>query len=138
MDFGKILDQWDELHGGSEVETIEEPETEEESAEDVRTAGTNRKKLRKMKPQAEVDLHGLTVEQAESVLDLFIRESFRDGLMKVQIIHGKGNHSTEQAVLPGIVRNYIEKSPQCGEFGYATGNEGGSGAVWVLLRQRSR
>ena len=91
-----------------------------------------------MKPQAELDLHGLPVDEAEVSLEQFIRKSFEEGLVKVQIIHGKGNHSAEKPILPRLVRNYIEKSPLCGEFGYALGNEGGSGAVWVLLRQRSR
>lgn len=136
MDFGKILDQWDEMYGAEDFATS--AEKEDDSSTMVRERGTNRKKLRKMKPQAELDLHGLTTEQAKAGIEHFIHKSVQEGLVKVQIVHGKGNHSTEKPVLPEVVRTYLEKNPQCGEFGYAHGNEGGSGAVWVLLRQRSR
>lgn len=137
MDFGKILDQWEKSHGD-----IDPPETEREIFDlndgQHRQKGLERKKLKTMKPQARLDLHGQTAEEAELLLDIFIRDSVRQGLSKVQIIHGKGNHTPAEPVLPRLVRRYIEQSPHCGEFGYAQGNEGGKGAVWVTLRQRSR
>lgn len=137
MDFGKILDQWEGLQP-EESKTDEYDERRDAVVTESASPGMNRKKLRKMKPQAELDLHGLSVEQAEPVLDDFIRTSYSEGHKKIHIIHGKGLHSPEKPILPGMVRKYIEKSPQCGEFGYAQGSEGGSGVLWVLLRYRSR
>ncbi len=138
MDFGKILDQWEKSHGSQKGEEDEtNPELKRESSYMYRQKSLERKKLHSMKPQAEIDLHGQSTEAAETSLDVFIRESVRRGLVKVRIIHGKGNHTADEPVLPRLVRNYIEKSTLCGEFGYAQGSEGGKGAVWVALRQRS-
>jgi len=149
MDFGKILDQWENENPQKEpddpaarrkkmeslLDKYDSQSDDTEGRENRKQHhGVNRKKLLKMKPQAKVDLHGLTVEQAGTVLHGFINESLEQSLKKVLIIHGKGYHSTEKPVLVGFVRNYIEKNPHCGEFGYAKNNEGGTGAVWVILR----
>ena len=48
-----------------------------------------------MQPEASLDLHGLTRDEAWERLDMFITECKRRGLRKVLLIHGKGNHSQE-------------------------------------------
>ena len=40
--------------------------------------------------QSELDLHGMTSNEASLVLKLFISESVQDGLTCVRVIHGKG------------------------------------------------
>lgn len=98
----------------------------------------SRKRLRSMKPEASIDLHGLTGEEAAASLSAFLAESRKKGCRKVLVIHGKGLHSDGKAVLPRLVREILEKNPDAGEFGTAVSGEGGSGAVWVMIRQRSR
>ncbi|KAK0554953.1 hypothetical protein OC846_001904 [Tilletia horrida] len=44
----------------------------------------------------EVDLHGLTVAEAESRAQDFVRTAFRRGISEVKLITGKGNHSAGQ------------------------------------------
>ena len=112
--------------------------------EDDRDAGkrieaASRKALKNRKPEETLDLHGHTREEAEKALAAFLSSARRKGLRKVLIIHGKGSHSREgKAVLPGFVRDFLEKDPDAGEFGTADPANGGSGAVWVRIRQRSR
>lgn len=97
-----------------------------------------RKEIKKLQPQAVLDLHGMTREQADTALDLFLLDSRRKGLRKVLIIHGKGRHSTEGAVLPKFVRECLEKNPGVGDVKIAESKYGGTGALSVMLRQRSR
>ena len=93
---------------------------------------------RKREVQDVLDLHGLTGKEAISAMDKFILSMRRRGLRKGLIIHGKGLHSPEGSILAPIVRSYLEKSVEAGEFGRAARKDGGSGATWFLLRQRSR
>lgn len=94
--------------------------------------------LRKMKPEGVIDLHGLSREDAALGLEIFLRDCHKNGMRKVLVIHGKGNHSAGKAVLPETVRILLEQNPLAGEFGQAKPEDGGSGALWVLIRQRSR
>ena len=98
-------------------------------------APVHRKKLRKMAPQQTLDLHGMTAEEASAALEDFLRQASRKGLKKVLVIHGKGIHSDGRPVLKKTAFKVIEMSPHAGEFGTADNKDGGSGAVWVLLKQ---
>ncbi|MEW5817091.1 MAG: Smr/MutS family protein [Spirochaetota bacterium] len=102
---------------------------------DANTKIKERRFLRKMKPQAELDLHGLTVKAALERTDVFLKESKRLGLKKVLIIHGKGNHSDYgESVLKKAVHAFIQKSSLTGETGVPGKEMGGNGALWLLLR----
>lgn len=96
----------------------------------------DKKFLVDMKPQAVLDLHGLTQEQAQKQLDYFITDCTRKKLKKVVIIHGKGNHSAScQPVLGRLVQRFIQNDKRCGTSGHAKTNaEGGSGATWIILK----
>ncbi len=89
-------------------------------------------------PQDVLDLHGLTGREARDAMAGFIRSMNNRGLRKGLVIHGKGLHSAEGSVLAPLVREYLEMSREVGEFGRAARKDGGSGASWFLLRQRSR
>lgn len=99
-----------------------------------RSSPIAKRKLLKQSSQRSLDLHGFTAAEAErEVLD-FLKTSKKMGLRKVLIIHGKGYHSEGQPVLKKEVLRLLEKSSVAGEFGTADRKEGGSGAVWVLLK----
>lgn len=85
-----------------------------------------------------LDLHGLTGNEAREEMARFIRSMRRRGLRKGLVIHGKGLHSADGSVLAPLVRDYLEMSTEVGDFGRAARKDGGSGATWFLLRQRSR
>ena len=98
---------------------------------------TDRNFLLNMKPEARLDLHGLTQAQAQEKLDYFITDCLRRGIRKVIIIHGKGIHTTgTDPVLGPFVRKFIERDKRCGMSGHPkTKQEGGTGATWVILKQ---
>lgn len=92
----------------------------------------------KRAPQDVLDLHGQTGREARESMAGFIRSMYHRGLRKGLVIHGKGLHSAEGSVLAPLVREYLEMSREVGEFGRAARKDGGSGATWFILRQRSR
>ena len=90
-----------------------------------------------MEPQAVLDLHGFTSDDAVGEINRFLEQSFRTGLQKVLIIHGKGNHSENGAVLAKVAAECVSKHPLAGENALSAGKDGGRGSRWVVLRQRS-
>ncbi|MDR2516434.1 MAG: Smr/MutS family protein [Spirochaetaceae bacterium] len=100
-----------------------------------RGRSAEKRRLRAKKSDDEIDLHGLTRDEAWDRLDAFFANARREGFEKLLIIHGKGNHSSGEAVLKRLVRAYLERSPYAAESGHGNAAEGGSGATWVLLRQ---
>ena len=88
--------------------------------------------------QAELDLHGLARETARERVTRFIAESRRAGRRCVLIIHGRGLHSPEHApVLKQAVCEWLSRGPVARAvlaFSSARPDEGGAGAVYVLLR----
>lgn len=91
--------------------------------------------LKSLKPQARIDLHQLTRDEAWNRLNSFVTESCRRGLKKILIIHGKGVHSHgSDPVLGPMVKTFIEQDSRLGTFGHPDRNNGGSGATWVLLK----
>ncbi len=93
--------------------------------------------LKKMRPQSELDLHGCTAAEAEKQVLDFLEQAARQGLVKVQIVHGKGNHSQHgRAVLKDVVKRCIDRSPYAGQTGTPSAAEGGSGATWVAVKKK--
>ena len=96
---------------------------------------SNEVSAKKMPTEAELDLHGLTRDEAWLRIDTFIGECVRRKLKKVLIIHGKGNHSAEEPILKDTVRAFIEKDKRLGASGHPSGADGGQGATWVIIRE---
>ncbi|HEX4449179.1 MAG TPA: Smr/MutS family protein [Polyangiaceae bacterium] len=88
---------------------------------------------------ARLDLHGMTVPQARTQLELFLRTTRARGERCVLVIHGKGEHSPRGAgVLRGEISAWLSQSAtseHVAAFVTAKGNDGGEGAVYVLLRR---
>lgn len=99
---------------------------------------SHEKAPRKRPIERTVDLHGMTTLEAGRELDRFIATARNDGISKVLIIHGKGNHGTAGSVLRSFVRTYLEKNGDIGATGTPPSRDGGTGATWAMLRQRSR
>ena len=102
--------------------------------DDSMPASERRRSLRLKAPDATLDLHGLTRDEAWDRLFLFFTDAKRQKLEKVLVVHGKGNHSPGEAVLKKTTREFIERCPNAGESGKADARRGGSGATWVLLK----
>lgn len=87
---------------------------------------------------AEIDLHGLTGAEAKAVLRSFIGEAVERRMGCVRVIHGKGRRSGPRGpVLKHIVNRWLQHAGDVLAFGSARGVDGGSGAVYVLLRKKA-
>lgn len=93
------------------------------------------RRLKALKPEARIDLHGLKAAEAEASLAAFLEAASRRGLEKILVVTGKGIHSQGEPVLGKVARRVIETSPWAGRFGTADAASGGGGALWVILRR---
>ncbi len=107
------------------------PFTGEAKGEGIKEVGVKSKS-----PSNRLDLHGMTREEAIDSLKDFIRNCRRKGVRRALIIHGKG--SSAPAVLRPLALEILKTLPEVEDFGPAAPAEGGRGATWILLRQRSR
>ena len=156
MDFGDILDKWDRQTGRSpgkkaagkgpsdrktdplsawlQVNDVIDKDAELAASAPPLEGGERRRRLKKKPPDATLDLHGQTRDEAWRSMDGFFRLGRQQGFEKLLIVHGNGNHSMGEAALKRAVRDYIERCAFAGESGQAATAEGGSGATWVLLK----
>jgi DNA-nicking Smr family endonuclease len=89
--------------------------------------------------QDELDLHGATMAQAESMLRLFVAEAHAHGYGCVRIIHGKGQRGgNEWPVLKNLVDRMLRQRADILAFHSAPAAQGGTGAVLVLLARSPR
>lgn len=87
----------------------------------------------------EVDLHGLTVEVARRVLAEFLIECGNRRIRCARIIHGKGIRSSgNQPILKQKVNYWLRLHQEVLAFCSATRRDGGTGAVYVLLRNPNK
>lgn len=94
------------------------------------------KKLRRgeYRIDAELDLHGYTGEQARKALSQFLNDARDLGGRCVRIIHGKGLSSNEGPILKSRVNGWLRQRGDVLAFHSARPADGGTGAVYVLLR----
>jgi len=98
------------------------------------------RKLRRgyFRVSAMLDLHGLTADAAHQALAIFLREARRDDRTCVRIIHGKGNRSRHKGpVLKHKLNQWLRHREEVLAFCSARPVDGGTGAVYVLLRRRN-
>lgn len=115
----------------------EDKDSEGPAAVSEREREAENRRLRDLRPQARLDLHGQTAEDAEKSIEAFLEGASRSGLEKVLVVTGKGVHSKGEPVLGKTARRVLEASPFAGRFGTAAQQDGGSGALWVLIRKES-
>lgn len=85
--------------------------------------------------QGEIDLHGLRRDEAREALANFIREAHKRGWRCVRVVHGKGLGSPGKTpVLKGRVQSWLVQKSEVLAFVQARGDEGGGGALVVLLK----
>ncbi len=89
-----------------------------------------------LKPEAELDLHGLIVDEASTKLRFFLQDALYQGYRTVLVITGKGLHSSDGPVLRNAMERLLESQRELVlEWGIAPQRYGGSGALIVFLRQ---
>src|SRR5690606_13130899 len=84
---------------------------------------------------AQLDLHGLRVDEARTAVAEFLRECVRQERRCVRIIHGKGlGSANRQPILKEKVRRWLTQKEEVLAFAEAKPNDGGSGVVLALLK----
>lgn len=86
----------------------------------------------------QLDLHGLTRDEALENLDRFVKGAYNRGQKGVLVITGKGNNSAGEPVLKSAVAGWLREKGKgmVSEFIQAPNDMGGSGAVVVFLKEK--
>ncbi len=95
-----------------------------------------------------IDLHGFSLEEANSVVKKFINKSFEKGFKKILIITGKGSRSkshenpyiseklsTLQSSVPEYINNDQTISAKVRKITQASKKDGGEGAIYIFLKK---
>jgi DNA-nicking Smr family endonuclease len=108
-----------------------------------RSADLDRRTLQRLRrghlrPEARLDLHGMTQDQAYCSLMSFLEDSQAGGKRCVLVITGRGRTSDGGGILrketPGWLNSPISRSRVLA-FATAMPRDGGVGALYVLLRR---
>ncbi|WP_317056441.1 Smr/MutS family protein [Roseovarius rhodophyticola] len=104
-----------------------------------------RLKSGKLKPEARIDLHGMTLAQAHPRLTRFILSAHGEGKRLVLVITGKGKNTDNGGPIPvrhGILRHavpqWLAQAPLSSlvlQITQAHNRHGGGGAYYVYLRR---
>ncbi len=87
--------------------------------------------------EAELDLHGMTIAKAEPALGQFLDLCQQQQIRCVRIIHGKGWGSRDnKPILKSKINYWLRQSPAVLAFCSATVEDGGTGALYVLLKRQ--
>ena len=100
------------------------------------------KRVRKIKAEARLDLHGMTRDQARLRLLRFLEACQDRGYVWVLVITGKGRReggTPLRGVLQGLVPQWLEETAvRALVSGYATAkaHDGGEGALYVRIKRK--
>jgi DNA-nicking Smr family endonuclease len=89
--------------------------------------------------QGHIDLHGLVVDDAKEAFEQFLSEALLSGKKAVLVIHGRGLSSRGKPILKTKVKEWLTTGQWRKwiiAFTSARSCDGGTGATYVLLRQR--
>lgn len=80
--------------------------------------------------QRELDLRGMTADEACPLIDKFIDDAVMAGLNRIDLIHGKGTGALRKKV-----SEFLSRHPRVRSFRLGEWNEGGVGATVVELNE---
>jgi len=96
-----------------------------------------------------LDLHGKTLDEANSIIENFIKKSYEDKVQKLIIVTGKGLHSDNENdpyvskdlgilkySIPEFVRNNGDLMKIISNISEASVKDGGTGAFYIFLKKR--
>jgi DNA-nicking Smr family endonuclease len=105
---------------------------------DVDTRTIERLWRGQLRPEARLDLHGMTQAEAHRALEAFIPRARDAGRRCVIVITGKGSVSAGGGVLRNAVPGWLNSPslrPSVLAYSEAIPRDGGGGALYVLLRR---
>ena len=96
-----------------------------------------------------LDLHGKTLDEANSIIENFIKKSYEDKVQKLIIVTGKGLHSDNEKdpyvskdlgilkySIPEFLRNNEDLMKIISNISKASVKDGGTGAFYIFLKKR--
>ncbi|KTD58028.1 DNA mismatch repair protein-like protein [Legionella sainthelensi] len=86
--------------------------------------------------EARLDLHGLKSEKAREMLCQFIHTQAEQGKRCLLIIHGKGGIQGAPPVIKNLLNRWLPQMNEVIAFHSALPKDGGSGAIYVLLKRK--
>lgn len=136
-------------HQLEEEITIHDPLSDELEVEDVDSeeilsfcrSGIQKNVFKKLRSgnyriSDELDLHGTTLKQAKKIFLYYLQEAVQFESCCVRIIHGKGHRSgNNKPVLKTHVNHWLSEHERVLAFHSAKLKDGGTGAVYVLLKR---
>ena len=103
----------------------------------------------KSKKTRSLDLHGKTLDEANQIIENFIRKSYEDKVHKLIIVTGKGLHSSNEKdpyvskdlgilkhSIPDFLNNNTELMEIISNISEASVEDGGSGAFYFFLKKK--
>ena len=95
-----------------------------------------------------IDLHGYTLDQANKIIEMFVKKSFEEKINKLIVVTGKGIHSQNEkdpyvskdlSILKYSVPEFISNNKNLMKIIYeikdAKIEDGGSGAFYIFLKK---
>jgi DNA-nicking Smr family endonuclease len=102
-----------------------------------------------IKKTRSLDLHGENLDQANSIIENFIKKSYEDRIQKLIIVTGKGLHSNNDKdpyvskdfgilkySIPEFVRNNQDLMKIISNISEASVKDGGTGAFYIFLKKK--
>jgi DNA-nicking Smr family endonuclease len=132
-----------------EAEVLQDMLSDQFEAADMETgeellyqrAGLQQRTMKKLRRglfvvDAELDLHGMTAKEARQAVAGFLYECRRRRVQCARIIHGKGRGSRHRGpVLKGKIGHWLQQRDEVLAYCSARNCDGGTGAVYVLLKR---
>jgi DNA-nicking Smr family endonuclease len=124
-------------HAPLDIETVESSDTLSYRAPGLQDAVWRRLRRGGYRIGAELDLHGLNRDQARVAVQVFLADCQAADRRCVRIIHGKGLGSPNTGpVIKSLLDSWLRRRHDVLAFCSARPHDGGTGAVYVLLRNR--
>ena len=95
-----------------------------------------------------MDLHGQALDEANQIIEDFIKQSYQDKIRKLRIITGKGLHSNNEkdpyvsknlGILKYSIPEFLKNNPELMKIilkiKEADIKDGGSGAFYIFLKK---
>ena len=109
----------------------------------------NFEKNNKVKKTKSLDLHGYSLDDANQVIENFIKKSYEEKVSKLIIVTGKGLHSSNEKdpyvskdlgilkySIPNFLKNNAELMELISNISEASIEDGGSGAFYIFLKKK--
>ena len=108
------------------------------------------KKIKKRVAQSKnIDLHGYTLKEANTLIQKFINNSYNEGISKITVVTGKGLHSNVEKdpyvskdlsilkySVPEFIQNDAELMKKIIEIRDDNIEDGGGGAFYIFLKKK--